>query len=422
MKNNHPVITLLGNNSGRNLGDAAILSSILDNLSAELPDAEFLVPSIAPKFIDDNYRKNGEPSKGSESQGRYNVKGINVLPQTGSIRLLGIPTLRAMAKSDVALICDGIIFGHKLFSFHNFLITLIFLVPWSWITKCRLVAFCCGIGPFPSRLSERMAKFLLNNCDLITMRELESKAVAERIGVTRPIQVSGDIAFINPVNSLKRGAEVLVEAGINPELPILGINVTPYIDDWLSADRKLADRSKFLSTVAEGVQQFKASLNKAQGNDTTQIVLFSCSPMDEEYSRSLASMINGVVIDNSTYLSHDIQAAMKHCRILVGMRFHSLVLASSVEVPIVGLIYAPKVRDYFAYLESKDFSLELNELTPDSLAETIERAWKGAEELQAKQQNLVRILRQRARESVTQLVARYFSDASKEKSADSQAA
>lgn len=411
MKNNHPVITLLGNNSGRNLGDAAILSSILDNLSAELPDAEFLVPSIAPSFIDDNYRNNDKANSQSEAQGRYNVKGVNVLPHTGSIRLLGIPTFRAMAKSDVALICDGIIFGHKLFSFHNFLITLIFLVPWSWFTKCRLVAFCCGIGPFPSRLSRWMAKFLLNNCDLITMRELESKAVAERIGVRRPIQISGDIAFINPVNSLERGAEVLAEAGITTNLPILGINVTPYLDDWLSADRKLADRSTFLSTVAEGVQQFKATLDKTQPAGEAQVVLFSCSPMDEEYSRSLASMVNGVVIDNSTYLSHDIQAAMKHCRILVGMRFHSLVLASSVEVPIVGLIYAPKVRDYFAYLESQDFSLELNELTPNTLSKTIQRAWNGSEQLQAKQQSLVKVLRRRARESVSELISRYFSDA-----------
>ena len=137
-----PIVTLLGNNSGRNLGDAAIMSAILDRLSAHVPDVEVLVPSIKPDFIDKHY---GE---------RYNVKGVDVRPHTISMRLLGIPTFRCLLKSDIALICDGIIFGRKLFSPHNFLITLIFLVPFAKLAGCKIVCFSCGIGPFPSKLSK----------------------------------------------------------------------------------------------------------------------------------------------------------------------------------------------------------------------------------------------------------------------------
>jgi polysaccharide pyruvyl transferase WcaK-like protein len=118
MKGSHPRITLLGNNSGRNLGDMAIMSSIMESLSKRLPNAEFYVPTIKPEWVRKHY---GD---------RYNVKAINVMPWTLSLRLLGLPTLRCLAKSDVALICDGIIFGKKLFNpAFNYLITLVFLVP-----------------------------------------------------------------------------------------------------------------------------------------------------------------------------------------------------------------------------------------------------------------------------------------------------
>ena len=96
-------ITLLGNNSGRNLGDAAIMSSILDMVAKELPDAEVLVPTLNPNFVSDNYAQ------------KYNVKAVDVRLRTLSLRLLGLPTFYSLLRSDIALICDGIIFGRKLF-------------------------------------------------------------------------------------------------------------------------------------------------------------------------------------------------------------------------------------------------------------------------------------------------------------------
>ena len=99
MKGTHPVITLLGSNSGNNLGDAAILSSILEHLTRELPGSEFIVPTTKPSFTNTHYGH------------RYNVKAISMMPWTGSIRFVGIPTFAALWKSDVALICDGILFG-----------------------------------------------------------------------------------------------------------------------------------------------------------------------------------------------------------------------------------------------------------------------------------------------------------------------
>jgi len=376
MKNKKPNILLLGSNSGNNLGDAAILSGILDSVSKVLPEAEFVVPSHKPKFINENYGK------------EFNVKGISFNPWTFSIRFLGFTTFKAMKKADIAMICDGIIFGKNIFNpLFNYLNTLVFLVPWAKITNTKLVCYSCGIGPFRSKLERVLAKFLINNCDLVIMRDNDSKKLAQDIGVTKDIHVTGDPAFVNPVNDQKRAIEVMKENNINPEYPILGINVTKYIDGWLGKDEKVEDRENFLNMLSDGINSAKEKIN-----ENIQTVLFSTHPMDEGFCRELASKTAGNVIDNSRYLSHDIQAVMRESRLFIGMRFHSVVLSTAVGVPVIALIYAPKVKGMMRLMESGEYGFDLKSLTSENFSEKIISAWNESNELQEKQQKIVREL------------------------------
>ena len=246
MKKQHPTILLLGNNSGRNLGDAAILSAILETVTKEMPDAQFLVPSIKPQFIDAHYGA------------QYNVKGINCMPWTGSLRLFGLPTVAAIARSDAALICDGIIFGKGFWNpAFNFLITLFLLLPFFKLFKCKLVCYNCGIGPFPSAVSRKAARIVMDGSDLVTLRDEDSKQLAEDIGVTQPLLVTGDSAFTNPVSSDDRAQEILEENGIPLDAPLLGINVTVYIDSWLKPEERVAGADTLLHKIAEAAERLK---------------------------------------------------------------------------------------------------------------------------------------------------------------------
>lgn len=392
MKGDHPVITLLGSNSGNNLGDAAIMSSILEHVTRELPNAEFLVPTTKPSFTNKHYR------------GRYNVKGIDMMPWTGSIRFVGLTTFWALAKSDVALICDGIIFGKKLWNpFFNWLIALIFVVPFARFVNCKVVCYSCGIGPFPSKISRIFAKWVLNGCDLVIMREHDSKKLAEEIGCTNPVEVTGDAAFINPVSDEARGHVVAQELGVDFSKPTFGINVTKYMDTWLADGERLKDKSAFLTLLADGIKKARVELN-----ENFQCVVFSTHPMDDQCASEFAQMLDGLMISNSKYLSHDIQAVMRQCELFMGMRFHSVILASAVEVPIIGLIYAPKVRGYMRLLQCEDYSLELGTLTVDSLSAAIVTGWRERKALQSRQKAVIDKLKDGALRAAKLIKDRYF--------------
>ena len=392
MKGTHPRITLLGNNSGRNLGDMAIMSSIMESLSKRMPNAEFYVPTIKPEWVRKHY---GD---------RYNVKAVNVMPWTLSLRLLGLPSLICLAKSDVALICDGIIFGKKLFNpAFNYLITLVFLVPLARLLGCKMVCYSTGIGPFQNSISRLFAKWTIQGCDLVMMRERDSEKLTKDIGVTKPVELTGDAAFINPVSDDKVAISIMRELGLDPEKPTMAINATAYLDTWLNPNERLSDPKGLLKTIAEGVQQAQK-----QVTDSFQALIVCTHPMDEATCRELAEMCGAKVLTNSTYLSHDIQAVIRKCGILVGMRFHSIVLASSVETPVVGLIYAPKVRGYLKLLQCEEFSLELASLTPQYLAQKLTEAWNARKELQERQRPVIGDLKEGAEHAADLLCSKYF--------------
>jgi polysaccharide pyruvyl transferase WcaK-like protein len=392
MKGAHPRITLLGNNSGRNLGDMAIMSSIMESISKRHPDAEFFVPTINPDWVTKHY---GD---------KYNVKAINVMPWTLSIRLLGLPTLRCFAKSDCALICDGIIFGKKLFNpAFNYLITLVFLVPLARLFGCKMVAYSCGIGPFQNAISRLFAKWTINGCDLVMMRERDSEKLAKEIGVTQPIELTGDAAFINPVSSDNVAVRILNEIGLDPEKPILAVNATSYLDSWLKPNERLQNPQSFLTMLAEAISRAQQAAQQP-----FQPLIVCTHPMDERTCNELASMVNGKVLTNTTYLSHDIQAVLGRCGLLVGMRFHSIVLASSVEIPVVGLIYAPKVRGYLRLLKCEDYGLELASLTSENLGAKLAEAWDARLALQERQRPIIKELKAGAEYAADVLASRYF--------------
>jgi len=395
-KSNKTIITLLGNNSGRNLGDAAILSSILEHLSQDIPNSKFYVPAIYTEWIKKDYSKS------------YDVEAINVMPWTGSIRLLGIPTLRCIMKSDMVLICDGIIFGKKILNpVFNYLITLVFLVPFAKLFGAKVICFNCGIGPFPSKFSQWCAKFVMNLSDLITLRDHADETIARNLGVTKEIILAGDSAFINPVESKIRAKEIALKEGFNFEQPLMSVNITSYLDSWLPKDMRLSSPDTFIEMLAEGI----SAASKTCG---FQPIIVSTQPMDDVVSNKLAKLLEAKTVTNSNYNSHEIMSVMRECALHIGMRVHSCILAAAVGVPIIGLIYAPKVRGLLNLIETPEFGLELNSLDAAKVEAKITEAWNTKESLKNKQQNIVEKLKVGAKKSGSILREKFLKNTDKQ--------
>jgi len=386
-------ICVLGSNSGRNAGDAAILSSIIDNFSAIDGDLAFEVPTTHCGYV-----KKAFPGK--------DIRPVSIMPWTGSVRLLGLSTMASIFRSDVVLITDGIIFDVKLFNpLFNFLILLAFLVPFARLCGKKVVCFCVGVGPLDTAPGRRLARMVCNLSEAVMVREESSAALVREIGVREDlIKIYADAAFVNNPAPPGRGDEILRENGIASGEKVIGVNVNSYIDLWLRKSERL-DRATFTAEFARALDLVIDRLGARVACVITQV-------MDRTIADEiLAAMKHGErvpVISNETYDNREIMAVMGRLEIFVGMRLHSLILASAMSTPVLGLAYAPKVRHFMKMLGTEDRIFELDRTTGEALSEAIISSWEGREENLRKVRPVMDEVKKKARAAYRDAYERYL--------------
>ena len=405
-KKDTPKITLLGSNSGRNAGDAAILAAIMSALSRDLgEDTQFEVPTTNPRFVEEQYGN------------LFNVTPINIMPWTLSIRLLGFPTLRSIWRTDATLITNGIIFDVKLFNpLFNFLITLVFLVPWAKMLGRKVICFNVGIGPLESYWGRTFARWVGNLSDLIMVRDEDSLKLFREIGVEKEIHLTADSVFLNWGASPARVTQIIRNEGLERDVEednLLGVNVTRYVDMWLKQNEKVGDKKSFLPILANCLARLRVE------NKITPLIYIT-QVMDVKFGEELAKLTEARIkeigggdwkpglVSNVKYNNHELLGIAANCKMLVGMRVHSLIIAAESGTPVVGLVYAPKVRSFLHQLNTPERSFELAKITEDELYNGLLDAWNNASEIEKVQQRVVAELESRAAKASLLVKQRFF--------------
>jgi polysaccharide pyruvyl transferase WcaK-like protein len=62
---------------------------------------------------------------------------------------------------------------------------------------------------------------------------------------------------------------------------------------------------------------------------------------------------------------------VRQSSLVIGMRLHSLILGTSIGVPVIGLEYMPKVKEYMKSIKQSEYSLDLETITSEKLINKI---------------------------------------------------
>ncbi len=357
-------LTLLGSSSGRNAGDAALMAAI----QAAVNEAcgrplRFEIPTIRPAYIRRHYPAGAVP--------------VNMLPWTGSLRFLGLPTWRSMLRADLSLIFDAILFDRSLYNpLFNFLSSLRLLVP-AAIRRGRPVAgYNVGLGPVTTSAGRRMLRDLLERLAFITVRDADSLALLRDLGVRNPrVLVTADAAILAPACDEGHAVGLLRAAGADPRAgpPLLGININHYLDTWAGVAGPRLTRERFLSACADAVERIAADTG-------ARLVFVVTQHADLEITRRLMGRLRrtqpAALVDN-VRLSHvEMAGVLRWLDLLFGMRLHAMILASAGRTPICGLAYQPKVHHYFQRIGLRERSLGFESFSADALTAHILAAWR----------------------------------------------
>lgn len=316
-----------------NVGDEAILLSIIQALRQVQPKIEITVLSHNPE----------------KTANTYQVKAVNRW-RLSDVRQ-AIKQADGLISGGGSLLQDQT--GIRSIPYYAGVIKLA-----QWLGKPTFV-YAQGMGPFNRMISRWIVKHVLNRVDAITVRDESSQKLLKSVGVTKEITIVPDPVLGLDVTRFENnwvnqqpfmtGAMGHIDVAPHPNAGDDPMNktseLTPYpanrtefitvsVRDWPSP-------IPYLQLIAGGLDQL-AKLGY-------QIVFV---PMHGEFDKATSQKTASLMQEKSYIAPADLSIEEKvsiigESELLIGMRLHSLVFAAANHVPFIALSYDPKI-DAFA--------------------------------------------------------------------------
>ncbi|MCX8052607.1 MAG: polysaccharide pyruvyl transferase CsaB [Armatimonadetes bacterium] len=269
------------------------------------------------------------------------------------------PIIRAMRRADIVISGGGSLLQDvtSVLSPYYYLSIL----RLARLMRCKTMVYAQGVGPLIRDGTRRAVARALNRTDLITVRDSNSKSLLEEIGVTRQIHLSADPSFL--VETDVREADRLLEERGFLGADIIGVSLRPWpaAGDWLNQ-------------VVQGISRASEKLGAK----------LICLPMQPAQDDPVCLAVRNAAMISS-YKPGVVKGLVARCRLVVGMRLHSLIFAAGAVTPFVPIVYDPKVASFAQACsvvprvrvgERFPFQLNVEGLDSSAVSDAIVAAWE----------------------------------------------
>lgn len=320
-------VVLSGYYGFNNIGDEAVLVSIIQALRRELPDVHITVLSNDPVKTEKQY--------GVKAVNRWRPEQIAAVLRNCDLFISGGGSL----LQDVT--------GPKSILYY------LALIRWAGWWKRPVMIYAQGIGPVKRPWAQKLMGRILNKVDFITVRDDFSRRDLEAVGVNRtPIVVT-----VDPVMGWEETEEKLIPENLQflnrGEGKFAGISLR----HWAGMDTaQMADLCDHL--VEQGFQV---------------IFLPFHFPGDISVCREVAKLMKQksyLIKDNLT--PEVMMQVVGKMHFVIGMRLHALIMAGTQGIPFVAVSYDPKVERY-AQLMGQAVACSVETMSCSDLKDVVEQ-------------------------------------------------
>ncbi|MCL2225206.1 MAG: polysaccharide pyruvyl transferase CsaB [Defluviitaleaceae bacterium] len=300
-------IMLSGYYGYANSGDDALLDAVIKSLRKEREGLSILVLSRNPQ----------------ETMRDYGVFSIH--------RLNFFRVRRYMKKTRLIVYGGGSHMQDNTST--RSLVYYTFLIHLAKFMGMRVMLYGNGIGPLSKARNVEKARRALNACDYISLRDPESFDFIKQIGVENP-----NVALsIDPVFSLEPQEISLAEIGMDFDTESGGCFIIS-LRPWQH------NEPNFIEKMAEVI-------NYASEKYSLTPILIPLQMMDVAILRETAKRLTCAhILHTRVYDYKTIMAIISRAEFAICMRLHALIYAVGVGLPIIGLVYDPKVANFISYM------------------------------------------------------------------------
>jgi len=200
-------VLIFGSHSSYNKGDLAILIAIIENLS-KIKKCKFYIGSKDPKEL------------------KKYIKNKNLEIQKTFKSYFGFKTLKYFKKADLVIYGGGgLFFSRKIYNFgSSHVLNLFFLTLINKLFfKKKIYIFSVGISHLDTTLSKIFVKFIINNSNVITVRDFESKKALLAL-TSKKIDIFRDPVFLLKARENEKIRKYFEENNNNRKKVIFCIN------------------------------------------------------------------------------------------------------------------------------------------------------------------------------------------------------
>ena len=316
-----------------NSGDNAILNAIVEQLHHIDPDLPITALSRDPMET--------KLCAGIDAVYTFSVFKIGRLLRRTKLYISGGGTLMQDATSTRSLL-------YYLFSIRQ-----------AHRCGCKVMLYGCGIGPISKERNQKgTAKVLNRYVNIISVRDRYSIETLEQLGVTEPeIHLNADPALLIDPPDTDELRSYLRRSGLVEGKSYVMIALRPW------------------DGFTEKIGAFAAAAEYLHREYGLIPLLYAMEPArDEAAVKAVAEKIHcpHLVLSAGTN-GAEILALVRRMSLVISMRLHTLIFASGQGVPVVGIVYDPKVSGFLDYL-GQDLYLPLQEVNLGALADLIDAA------------------------------------------------
>lgn len=406
-------IVLSGYYGFNNVGDEAILYTIIRTLKEIEPTLEFTIlahdPEKMRKYINE---------EGITAVNRWSVPDV----------------FRAISRCDLFISGGGSLLQDV--SSANGILYYLGLIWLAHSLEKPVLLYAQGIGPVVRTRNKRVTGWILNGVNKITVRDQESKDDLVAMGVQQEITVTADPVFclykqkpdpkiglgiLQRYGLLGRRKEQAPESGLltnreqlsnreqsqnsaplsdsnSKQLPESGVEVMPGIERIEKQEKaKLLglylrpwNKNEYLPALVDALRQMAEKGWKL-------VFVPMHFPGDITIAREAARLLSDYqpVILKERYSPVEILSLTSHFDLVLGMRLHSLIMAAVCGVPLVGLSYDHKI-DRFLRQIGQVALFSTNNLDAQRLAEMLSWTDQNRGDLLKEMDSRVQVMYQKA--------------------------
>ena len=346
----------------RNIGDDALLMSIINDLRKYKPGIKLLILSRTPISTSKEYDV--------ESISRQNVFRI----------------FKAMKKARAFIYGGG-----NLLQDNTSTRSLFFYLSIVWLAKkmkLKIMFYANGIGPLKRKINRLLTRKIMNKVDVITLREKLSYSELKHMDISKPkILLTADSALTVTCKDNPETKDIIKSLGIDSASRYIGFSLRKY------PGHEKVEHEKYENVIAALADHM------AEKYGLLPVFIPMQHPDDVPILANVAAKMkcrNYIIRDKlNVYDTYEIISKME---IMVAMRLHALVFSAGAGVPMVGLVYDPKIEGFLEYINQASAG-DVRSLDFEKLKTLTEDVWKRKELIRAELEKAIPELREKAGEN-----------------------